>query len=114
MMSIKLEGVDKSCQSDLHVKDAENQDIKHVIEGSDSTHGKGGLESEVIKMEPIDVYTEIKEECLVADVNNNIGDYRTVETQEMSCPKSDRMSVKRSGDREGSFGTDKKKRKIVG
>ena len=100
MMSIKLDGVDKSCQSDLHVEDAENKDIKPVIEGSDSMHGKGGFESEFIKMELIDVDTEIKGECLVADVNNNIGDDRTVTsiaagegTREMSSPKSDSISV---------------------
>ena len=73
--------------------------------------------------------TEIKEECLkfpgfvesmrlVADVNNNDVDDRTVTsisaeegTQEKSSPKSDRMSIKRGGDQAGSFGTDAKMRK---
>ena len=122
MMSIKLGGIDKSCQSDRHVEDADdNKDIKAVIEGSDSMHGKGGFESEDIKMEPIDLETEIKDECPVAEVNNNVGDDRTVTsiaagegTQERSCPKSDSMSVKRRGDRKGSFGVDARMRKIVG
>ena len=53
------------------------------------------------------------------DVNNNVGDDRTSlaageGTQEKSSPKSDIMSIKRSGDQEGSFGTDSKMRKTVG
>ena len=138
MFSIKLEGVDKSCQSDLPVD--ENPDVKNeikpVIEDTDRMHGKGRFESEAIKMEPIDVDTEIKEECpklasfdeamrLVAEVNNNIVENRTVTsktavegTKERSIdsnPNSDRMpvKVKKGGDQEESFGTDSKKRKIV-